>query len=108
MYHARFAHPALRREISMRRSPVALVALLAVAVAASACGGSGNSSDGDDTTATAASSGNGDVARILSGIDTAASTGPQKVKLDLTLDVKGSPSNAQLAIFTKKPIDLTV
>ena len=35
-------------------------------------------------------------------------TGPQKLKLDLTVDIKGSPTNAQLALFTKKPIKLGV
>jgi len=88
----------------MRRSPVAL-ALVAVALTAAACGGSGKSSSSSDTTGTEVSaSGNGNAAGILSAIDTKAVTGPQKLKLDLTVDIKGSPTDAQLAVFTKKPI----
>ena len=86
----------------MRRSPVAL-ALVAVALTAAACGGSGSSSP--DTSGTEASaSGNGNAAGILSAIDTKAVTGPQKLKLELTVDIKGSPTDAQLAMFTKQPI----
>jgi hypothetical protein len=88
----------------MRRSPVAL-ALVAVALTAAACGGSGKSSSSSDTAGTEVSaSGNGNAAGILSAIDTKAATGPQKLKLDLTVDIKGSPTDAQLAVFTKKPI----
>jgi hypothetical protein len=88
----------------MRRSPVAL-ALVAVALTAAACGGSGKSSSSSDTAATEVSaSGNGNAAGILSAIDTKAVTGPQKLKLDLTVDITGSPTDAQLAVFTKKPI----
>jgi hypothetical protein len=92
----------------MRRSPVAL-ALVAVALTAAACGGSSKSSDTSSDTSTdtqASASGSGDAAGILSSIDRTASTGPQKLKLDVTVDIKGSPSNAQLAIFTKQPIHL--
>jgi hypothetical protein len=90
----------------MRRSPVAL-ALVAVALTAAACGGSGTSSSSSDTAGTeVAASDNGNAAGILSAIDTKASTGPQKLKLDLTLDIKGSPTDAQLAVFTKQPIDV--
>ena len=91
-----------------RRSPVALATLVAVALTVSACGGSGASSDSPDTTGTAASgSGSGgDAAGILAAIDTKAATGPKKLKLDVTVDIKGSPSNAQLAMFTKQPIHL--
>ena len=49
---------------------------------------------------------NGNAAGILSAIDTQAATGPQKLKLDLTVDIKGSPKDAQLAVFTKQPINL--
>jgi hypothetical protein len=91
----------------MRRSPVAVVALVAVALTVAACGGSSNSSDSTSPAGTvAASSGNGDAAGILSAIDTNASTGPQKLKLDVTVDIKGAPSNQQLALFTKQPIHL--
>jgi hypothetical protein len=92
----------------MRRSPVAL-GLVAVALTAAACGSSGKSADSSTDTSTgtqAASSGSGGAAGILSSIDRTASTGPQKLKLDLTVDIKGSPSNAQLALFTKQPIQL--
>lgn len=90
----------------IRRSPVAL-ALVAVALTAAACGGSSKSSDSTDTSGAAVAAGdNGDAAGILSAIDTKAVTGPQKLKLDLTVDIKGTPSNAQLAIFTKQPIKL--
>jgi hypothetical protein len=86
----------------MRRSPVAL-AFVAVALTAAACGGSGEASS--DTSGTdVAASGNGNAAGILSAIDTGASTGPQKLKLELAVDIKGSPTDAQLAVFTKQPI----
>lgn len=92
----------------IRRSPVAL-ALVAVALTAAACGGSSKSSDSTDTSGAAvAASDNGDAAGILSAIDTKAVTGPQKLKLDLSVDIKGTPSNAQLAIFTKQPIKLAL
>jgi hypothetical protein len=97
----------------MRRSPVAL-ALVAVALTTAACGSSGKSADSSTDTATGAqtsasgSGGSGGAAGILSSIDKSATTGPQKLKLDLTLDIKGSPSNAQLALFTKQPIHLGV
>ncbi len=91
----------------MRRSPVAL-ALVGVALTAAACGSSGKSADSSSpaTGAQASSSGSGGAAGILQSIDRTASTGPQKLKLDLTVDIKGSPSNAQLALFTKQPIHL--
>ncbi len=88
----------------MRRSPVAL-ALVAVALTAAACGGSGKSSDASSDSKSPAS-GNGDAAGILAAIDTKAVTGPQKLKLELAVDIKGTPSNAQLAVFTKQPITL--
>ena len=88
----------------MRRSPVAL-ALVAVALTAAACGGSGKSSSDTSSTDVAASD-NGNAAGILSAIDTKAVTGPQKLKLDLTVDIKGTPTDAQLAVFTKQPIHL--
>jgi hypothetical protein len=90
----------------MRRSPIAVVALVAVALTTAACGSSSKSSDSADTTAAASDS--GDALGILSAIDTKASTGPQKIKLDLNLDIKGTPKDQQLAIFTKQPIHLGV
>jgi hypothetical protein len=94
-------------EVLIRRSPAAL-ALVAVALSAAACGGSGKSSDSTSTSGAAAASGNGDAAGILSAIDTTAVTGPQKLKLDLSVDITGTPSNAQLAVFTKQPIKLVL
>jgi hypothetical protein len=94
----------------MRRSPVvAVAALAALALTAAACGGSGKSSSSTPaSTGSASSSGSGGAAGILSAIDTKASTGPQKLKLDVTVDVKGAPTNQQLALFTKQPIHLGV
>jgi hypothetical protein len=89
----------------MRRAPVVVATLVALALTVAACGGSGNSSD-SSSTATVPASGSGEAAGILSAIDTKAATGPQKLKLDVNLDIKGSPSNAQLALFTKQPIHL--
>ncbi len=93
----------------MRRSPVAVVALAALALTVAACGGSGNSSGSSSPASTgSSSSGSGDAAGILSAIDTKAATGPQKLKLDVTVDIKGAPTNQQLALFTKQPINLSV
>ncbi len=93
----------------MRRSPVAVVALAALALTVAACGGSGNSSGSSSPVSTgSSSSGSGDAAGILSAIDTKAATGPQKLKLDVTVDIKGAPTNQQLALFTKQPINLSV
>ena len=93
----------------MRRSPVAVVALAAVALTVAACGGSGKSSSSSPaSTGSSSSSGSGGAAGILSAIDTKASTGPQKLKLDVTVDIKGAPTNQQLALFTKQPIHLGV
>jgi hypothetical protein len=98
----------MRKGFLMRRSPVALGVLVAVAMTASACGSSGKSS-------TAVTGGSGDsggaaggATAILKAIDTKAATGPQKLKLDLAVDIKGTPTNAQLALFTKQPIDVKV
>jgi hypothetical protein len=81
--------------------------LVALALTVAACGGSSNSADSSSSTDTSApASGSGDAAGILSAIDTTASTGPQKLKLDVTVDIKGTPANQQLALFTKQPIHL--
>jgi len=88
----------------MRRSPAVVATLVAVALTVAACGGSSSSSD-SATTAAPSDSG-GDAAAILSGIDTKASTGPQKLKLSLTADIKGAPTDQQLALLTKQPIQL--
>jgi hypothetical protein len=90
----------------MRRSPVAVVALIAVALTTAACGSSSKSSDSATTSVSASDS--SDAAGILSAIDTKASTGPQKIKLDLNVDIKGTPKDPQLAILTKQPIHLGV
>jgi hypothetical protein len=94
----------------MRRSPAALATLVAVALTVAACGGSSKSSDSPGTGGTGASgSGSGgDAAAILGSIDRSVTTGPQKVKLDVTADIKGTSSNPQLAAFTKEPIHLVV
>jgi hypothetical protein len=94
----------------MRRSPVvAVAALAALALTVAACGGSGKSSSPAPAgTGSASSSGSGGAAGILTAIDTKAATGPQKLKLDVTVDIKGAPANQQLALFTKQPIHLGV
>ena len=93
----------------MRRSPVAVAALAALALTVAACGGSGKSSSSTPaSTGSSSSSGSGGAAGILSAIDTKASTGPQKLKLDVNVDIKGAPTNQQLALFTKQPIHLGV
>ncbi|MDP9259847.1 MAG: hypothetical protein M3Q31_25305 [Actinomycetota bacterium] len=85
------------------------MALAALALTVAACGGSGNSSGSSSPASTgSSSSGSGDAAGILSAIDTKAATGPQKLKLDVTVDIKGAPTNQQLALFTKQPINLSV
>ncbi len=88
----------------MRRSPAVVATLVAVALTVAACGGS-SSSSGSGTTAAPSDSG-GDAAAILSAIDTTASTGPQKLKLDVSADIKGTPKDQQLALLTKQPIHL--
>jgi hypothetical protein len=96
----------------MRRSPVALAVLVAVALTASACGSSSKSSDTSSPATTGGSGdsggGAGGATGILKAIDTSSATGAQKLKLELAVDVKGSPTNAQLALFTKQPIDVAV
>jgi hypothetical protein len=93
----------------MRRSPVAVAALAALALTVAACGGSGtSSSSAPASTGSSSSSGSGGAAGILSAIDTKASTGPQKLTLDVNVDIKGAPANQQLALFTKQPIHLGV
>src|SRR5580765_3634067 len=99
----------MRRKFLMRRSPVAVVALAALALTLAACGGSGKSANSSSPASTGSSSSDsGGAAAILSAIDTKASTGPQKLKLDVTVDIKGAPTNQQLALFTKQPIHLGV
>jgi hypothetical protein len=82
------------------------LALVAVALTAAACGGSGKSASSGTGGTAAAASDNGNAAGILSAIDTKAATGPQKLKLDLTVDITGSPTDAQIAVFTKQPINV--
>jgi hypothetical protein len=82
------------------------LALVAVALTAAACGGSGKSASSGTSGTAAAASDNGNAAGILSAIDTKAATGPQKLKLDLTVDITGSPTDAQIAVFTKQPINV--
>jgi hypothetical protein len=96
----------------MRRSPVALAVLVGLALTASACGSSSKSSD---TSAPATTGGSGDsggasggATAVLKSIDRTVGASPQKIKLDVTVDIKGTPTNAQLAVFTKQPIHLTV
>ena len=92
-----------------RRSPVALALLVAVALTASACGSSGKSASPDTSGSAGSGSGSGgDAAAIFAAMDRSASTGPQKMKLDLSVDIKGTPSDPQLAAFTKQPIKLGV
>ena len=91
----------------MRRSPAVVATLVALALTVAACGGSSNSADSSSSADTSApANGSGDAAGILSAIDTKASTGPQKLKLDVNVDIKGTPANQQLALFTKQPIHL--
>jgi hypothetical protein len=91
----------------MRRFPAVVATLVTLALTVAACGGSSNSADSSSSADTSTpASGSGDAAGILSAIDTKASTGPQKLKLDVTVDVKGTPANQQLALFTKQPIHL--
>jgi hypothetical protein len=86
-----------------------VAALAALALTVAACGGSSNSgSSTPAVTGSSSSSGSGGAAGILSAIDTKASTGPQKLKLDITVDIKGAPTNQQLALFTKQPIHLGI
>jgi len=87
-----------------------VVALAALALTVAACGGSGKSANSSSpgSTGSSSSSGSGGAAGILSAIDTKAATGPQKLKLDVTVDIKGAPTNQQLALFTKQPIHLGV
>ncbi len=91
----------------MRRSPAVVATLVALALTVAACGGSSNSADSSSSAdMSAPANGSGDAAGILSAIDTKASTGPQKLKLDVNVDIKGTPANQQLALFTKQPIHL--
>jgi len=81
--------------------------LVALALTVAACGGSSNSADSSSSAdMSAPANGSGEAAGILSAIDTQASTGPQKLKLDVNVDIKGTPANQQLALFTKQPIHL--
>jgi len=91
----------------MRRSPAVVATLVALALTVAACGGSSNSADSSSSAdMSAPANGSGEAAGILSAIDTQASTGPQKLKLDVNVDIKGTPANQQLALFTKQPIHL--
>ena len=82
----------------MRRSPVAMAALVAVALTVAACGGSSKSSDSSTPASTSSSSsGSGDAAGILSAIDTKAATGPQKLKLDVTVETRDAAHADEIA-----------
>jgi hypothetical protein len=82
----------------MHRLKLFAVLLAALALVAAGCGGSKKSSS---------SASGGDAASILSSISSAPLTGPQKVALNIQLDLKGTPTG-QAAVFAGKPIKLDV
>src|SRR5690349_11953143 len=79
-------------------------AVLALALVASGCGGGKKS----DSTTSAAPSGNSADA-ILNNISTnTAAAGPQKIDLNLSLGVQGTPKDPSLSAFLSKPVTLKV
>jgi hypothetical protein len=82
-------------------------AVLALALVASGCGGGGKK---DDSTATvSAPAGNGSPESILNSISTnTATTGPQKIEVNVKLGVDGDPKDPSVAAFLSKPVTLTV
>jgi hypothetical protein len=88
-----------------RRSALALLLVVGLSLTVAACGGSSKSSS--STTGTGASAGDSDARAVLAGIRTdVADQGPQKVSVEFTATVSGSPKDPTLGAFLGKPISL--
>ena len=87
-----------------RRSALALLLVAGLSLTVAACGSSGSSSTSTGSAAGATSS---DAQAVLSSIRTnIADQGPQKISLELTATVSGSPKDPTLGLFLTKPISL--
>jgi hypothetical protein len=87
-----------------RRSALALLLVAGLSLTVAACGSSGSSSTSTGSAAGATSS---DAQAVLSSIRTnVADQGPQKISLELTATVSGSPKDPTLGVFLSKPISI--
>jgi hypothetical protein len=87
-----------------RRSALALLLVVGLSLTVAACGGGKSSSS---TTGTGASAGDNDAQAVLAGVRTdVADQGPQKLNVEFTATVSGSPKDPTLGAFLGKPISL--
>src|ERR1700709_152694 len=87
-----------------RRSALALLLVAGLSLTVAACGGSSKSSS---PTTSVSGAGDSDAQAVLAGIRTdVGDQGPQKVGLELTATVSGSPKDPTLGAFLEKPISI--
>ena len=85
-----------------RRSALALLLVTGLSLTAAACGGGSSSSGSPSSTASDQSA-----QSILASIRTnVGDQGPQKISLELTATIDGSPSDPTLGLFLSKPISI--
>jgi hypothetical protein len=88
-----------------RRSALALLLVAGLSVTVAACGGSKSSSASTDTTG--ATTGDSSAQSILASIRTnVGDQGPQKIALEFTATISGSPKDPSLGVFLSKPISI--
>jgi hypothetical protein len=88
-----------------RRSALALLLVAGLSLTAAACGSSGSSSTSTGNAAGTSS----DAQAVLASIRTnVGDQGPQKINLELTATVSGSPKDPTLGVFLTKPISITL
>jgi hypothetical protein len=89
-----------------RRSPLALLLVAGLVLTVAACGSS-NSGSSSTSTGTAGSASDNDAQAVLSSIRTdVGDQGPQKISVELTATVSGSPKDPTLGAFLTKPISI--
>ena len=88
-----------------RRSALALLLVAGLSLTVAACGGSKSSSASTDTTG--ATTGDSSAQSILASIRTnVGDQGPQKIALDFSATISGSPTDPTLGVFLSKPISI--
>jgi hypothetical protein len=87
-----------------RRSALALLLVVGLSLTVAACGGG---KSGSSTTSIGAGGSSSDAQAVLTGIRTnVTAQGPQKVSLEFTATVSGSPKDPTLGAFLGKPISI--
>jgi hypothetical protein len=92
--------------MSRRRSALALLLVAGLSLTVAACGGSSKSSSASTDTS-GATTGDSNAQAVLAAIRTnVGDQGPQKIALDFTATISGSPTDPTLGAFLSKPISI--